>query len=62
MMAVHSVIQHMSSPDDQRALPPIVATNVWRRGADGWRLLMHHASPMPAARQDPATTDQRTLH
>lgn len=62
MMAVHSLIQHVSQPDDQRALPPIVATNIWRRGADGWRLLMHHASPMPTASKDPRQTEPRILH
>ena len=62
MMAVHSVIQHISSPGDQRTMPPIVATNIWRRAADGWRLLMHHASPMPTASQEAPQAEPRILH
>ena len=27
----------------------ILATNVYRRTADGWRIILHHASPTPEA-------------
>ena len=38
--------------------PPILATNVYRKEGDGWRMVLHHASPlqvgsMPAARTPP---------
>lgn len=38
--------------------PPILATNVYREEADGWRMVLHHASPlkvggMPSARIPP---------
>ncbi|MDD5298671.1 MAG: nuclear transport factor 2 family protein [Rhodocyclaceae bacterium] len=62
MMAVHSVVQYISSPDDKRAMPPVVATNVYRRAADGWRLLMHHSSPMPTPSQEPQANEPRILH
>lgn len=26
--------------------PPILATNVYRKQADGWRMMLHHASPL----------------
>lgn len=26
--------------------PPILATNVYRKGDEGWRLVLHHASPL----------------
>lgn len=32
----------------------VVATNVFRRGADGWRVWVHHASPLLAPRADGA--------
>lgn len=28
--------------------PPILATNLYRREADGWRMVLHHASPLQA--------------
>ena len=62
MMAVHSVIQYISSPEEQRSMPPIVATNVYRRSADGWRMLMHHSSPMPTPPQEPQGNESRILH
>jgi ketosteroid isomerase-like protein len=30
-----------------RAQPPIYATNVYRRGADGWRMVLHLNAPAP---------------
>jgi len=44
--AVHVVREHFSvqdGPDPE----PIIATNVYTRGAQGWLLSVHHASPTP---------------
>lgn len=45
--AVHTVIEHLSVRDDESQRAPVVATNVFVRGALGWRLVLHHASPAP---------------
>ena len=45
--AVHTVIEHISVRDDELQRAPVVATNVFVRGALGWRLVLHHASPAP---------------
>ncbi|MDD3354428.1 nuclear transport factor 2 family protein [Zoogloea sp.] len=45
--AVHSVHQHVHVEGDDRLHPLIIATNVFSRGARGWRLVMHHAAPAP---------------
>ena len=45
--AVHTVHQHVHIDGDHRLHPPIIATNVFTRGAEGWRMVMHHASPAP---------------
>ena len=45
--AVHTVIEHVSVRDDESQRAPVVATNVFVRGALGWRLVLHHASPAP---------------
>jgi len=46
LLSVHSVHEHyIMRGEDESA--PMVATNVYVRGALGWRLLAHHASPAP---------------
>lgn len=45
--AVHSVVEFVSLDDDPAQRTPVVATNIYVRGAMGWRLIVHHASPMP---------------
>ena len=51
MLAVHSVFEHFTLPElKPEAQPaPVVATNVYLRTAAGWRMIVHHASPAPAA-------------
>ena len=48
------VIGHETEPR-----PPILATNVYRREADGWRMVLHHASPLPGG-GTPAMPPPRT--
>ena len=47
MIAVHNVLQHMHVEGNDELYSPIVATNVFSRGAVGWRMVAHHASPTP---------------
>lgn len=47
MLATHTLVQTLSI-DGEPADLTIAATNVFVRGADGWRLLVHHASPISA--------------
>lgn len=47
MTAVHTVHQRVHLEGDNRLHPPIIATNVFARGALGWKMVMHHASPAP---------------
>ena len=42
--------------------PPILATNVYRREADGWRMVLHHASPLQVGGTPPARTPPVVLH
>ncbi|MEJ0001351.1 MAG: SgcJ/EcaC family oxidoreductase [Verrucomicrobiota bacterium] len=61
MVAVHSVHENITVAGEQRARPPMVATNVYLRTPSGWRMIAHHASPAPgepaadAAPAGPAT-------
>lgn len=45
--AVHSVIEQISVTGQKQLAAPVVATNVFVRGALGWRMIVHHASPVP---------------
>ena len=47
MMAVHSLLETFFNEGDPTPRGPVLATNVFVRGADGWRLLSHHASVAP---------------
>lgn len=42
--------------------PPILATNVYRKEVDGWRMVLHHASPLQAGGVPPARTPPVVLH
>ena len=42
--------------------PPILATNVFRKEADGWRMVLHHASPLQVGGTPPARTAPIVLH
>lgn len=47
-LAVHSVYEHISVLQaDEQPTQPVIATNIYRRTAAGWRLVLHHAAPAP---------------
>jgi uncharacterized protein (TIGR02246 family) len=48
MLAVHSVHENFTVQGEARPRSPILATNVYVRTAAGWRMIVHHASPVPA--------------
>jgi ketosteroid isomerase-like protein len=45
--AVHSVIEQITVVGQKHLAAPVVATNVYIRGALGWRMIVHHSSPVP---------------
>ena len=53
MLEVHSVHENITVAGEQRPRPPMIATNVYVRTAAGWRMIVHHASPAPAAETAP---------
>jgi len=42
--------------------PPILATNVYRKEAGGWRMVLHHASPLQVGGTPPSRTPPVVLH
>jgi uncharacterized protein (TIGR02246 family) len=59
--AVHHVVERIAIADEQGArVAWVLATNVYVKTAQGWRLVVHHASPgsetaMPTAGETPST-------
>jgi ketosteroid isomerase-like protein len=45
--SVRSVIEQVTVAGQKHLAAPVVATNVYVRGALGWRMIVHHASPVP---------------
>lgn len=56
---ISTVLEHIATRDDESLSAPVAATNIYVRGALGWRMVAHHASPVP-----PDSIDQapRVLH
>ncbi|MBK1724616.1 YybH family protein [Thiocystis violacea] len=46
-VAIHLVEERSLGQREGQAPPPIYATNVFRRGAEGWSLVLHQNSPTP---------------
>lgn len=60
-----SLIEHIRIKDQEGTTAPVAATNVFVRGALGWRLVAHHASAVPPNSLDAldATNDApKVLH
>jgi ketosteroid isomerase-like protein len=55
-VAVVSCIEHVTTArDGERVEASVAATNVFELGSDGWRLVVHHASPIVRLISDEAT-------
>jgi len=50
-LAVHVLHEHIRLGKDPHFQPPVIATNVYRLTDNGWRMILHHASPTRATRQ-----------
>lgn len=46
-LAIHLVEECPVGQPGGQTPPPIHATNIFRRGPDGWRLMLHQNSPTP---------------
>jgi len=47
-LAIHSVSEHITQTDQPGATALVLATNIYELTADGWRMILHHASPAQA--------------
>jgi uncharacterized protein (TIGR02246 family) len=51
-IAVHVLNEHIRLGNERQHQPPVIVTNVYRLGENGWRMVAHHASTSRA--QGPA--------
>jgi ketosteroid isomerase-like protein len=58
-LAMQSVVEHITLPNDGTPRGTAIGTNVFLRTPSGWRMVMHHASPAPAM---PANETKGPLH
>lgn len=61
MLSVHSVQEQVSVAGDPRPPSPVLSTNIYLLTDRGWRILVHHASPL-APETAPAEAPPAILH
>ena len=59
---LHIVREYLVIGQETEPRPPILATNIYRKEADGWRMVLHHASPLQVGGTPPARTPPVVLH
>lgn len=59
---IRVVREYLTIGDETEPRPPILATNVYRKEADGWRMVLHHASPLEVGGTPPADAPPVVLH
>ena len=50
-LTIHLLNEHIAVVNGNR-VAPMVATNIFRLGAQGWRMVLHHASPNPGSQTE----------
>jgi hypothetical protein len=61
MLSVHSVYERVTVAGDPRPANPVLSTNIYLLTDRGWRMLVHHASPL-APEAAPRETPPSVLH
>lgn len=61
LMATHSVHEYIAMKGEARPTHPVVATNVYIRSGNGWRMIVHHASPTPQRSAQPSAPPPQQL-
>ncbi len=62
LLSVHVVHENIRIDKDSGYQPPIVATNVYQLTRDGWRMILHHASPLRVDGEDEERPPETVVH
>ena len=61
-LAVHSAYEQVTVAGEAQARNPVIVTNIYMRTENGWRMVVHHASPAPASPDPEGKRAPKTLH
>ena len=59
---IRIVREYLTIGQEAEPRAPILATNVFHRDGEGWRMVLHHASPLQVGGTPPARTSPVILH
>lgn len=59
---IRIVREYLTIGHETEARAPILASNVYQHTPDGWRMVLHHASPLQVGGTPPARTPPAVLH
>lgn len=59
---IRIVREYLTIGQETEPRPPILATNVYRKDAEGWHMVLHHASPLHVGGTSPTRTPNIVLH
>jgi ketosteroid isomerase-like protein len=59
---IRIVREYLTIGRETEARPPILATNIYHREAGGWRMILHHASPLQVGASPPQAAPAAVLH
>lgn len=59
---IRIVREYLAIGEETEPRPPLLATNVYRKEAGGWRMVLHHASPLRVGGTPPPPTPPVVLH
>ena len=62
LLAIHVLHEYISVPSENGERPPAVATNIYQLTEDGWRMILHHASPVATPVMRAPAAPAGTLH
>lgn len=56
LLSIHVLHEYLTVPGEDHERAPVIATNIYQLTQDGWRMILHHASPIatPLAPEKPA--------
>ena len=59
---IRIVREYLTIGKESGPRPPVLATNVYRKQSDSWRMVLHHASPLEIGSRPPEQTPPVVLH
>ncbi len=62
LLSIHVLHEHITVPGETAARPPTIATNIYQLTKEGWRMILHHASPVATPVPTTRSASSTKLH